>query len=474
MFDRKESNLQSSYKEKRAQYKLMAISQLLHSPPQAGDLMGVLKELSEKSFYCDSLRKDFRFSVTTLYRAYLKAQGELSPQQILLRGERSDKHKLRALKEEHIQSLRRLAKQWPEWSIQLLYDNFKKQPSDKEGEVSDSKLPSYSTVLRYVKRHHILVPKPRQRISFYDRRRYEVPYVGQLWHLDFHHFSRAIPTETGEWKKPICLAVIDDHSRYLIDLQWSFEETTAVLCQLLQRAFLKVGLPRRIHSDCGAAMRGKEYLEGLASLGIEPARTNPYSPHENGKQESFWCPLESRMAQMIPRDYPLTLQKLNFITQAWVEDDYNQKSHQEIKDKPVDRFIQAPRILRTIDTSNQEQRQELKDAFRQTVVRQVHSAVGVVQVDNIRYEVPLEYRHLKSLTLRYSSWDLSTVGLVDPVTKKEICKLLPINLVSNAQGGRRETEQPQEEAPKQEGLAPLLQESIDKYLKKIDQKLFFL
>jgi putative transposase len=46
-------------------------------------------------------------------------------------------------------------------------------------------------------------------------RSYEVAYVLQLLHLDFHEGSRKILTRTGERITPLLVAFIDDHSRFM-------------------------------------------------------------------------------------------------------------------------------------------------------------------------------------------------------------------------------------------------------------------
>ena len=47
----------------------------------------------------------------------------------------------------------------------------------------------------------------------------------------------------------------------------------------------------------------------------------------------------------------LTLDFLNEATQAWVEIDYNRAVHREISCSPVERFSQAPDVLRSSPSS---------------------------------------------------------------------------------------------------------------------------
>jgi hypothetical protein len=40
--------------------------------------------------------------------------------------------------------------------------------------------------------------------------------VGSLWHLDFHHGSLKVLTPDGQWRRPIVLGILDDHSRLAV------------------------------------------------------------------------------------------------------------------------------------------------------------------------------------------------------------------------------------------------------------------
>ena len=95
----------------------------------------------------------------------------------------------------------------------------------------------------------------------------------------------------------------------------------------MSQAMQKRGLPRAAMSDNGSAMTATEISEGLARLGILHQTTLPYSPYQNGKQETLWGSVEGRLMAMLEGIDDLTLIRLNEATQAWVEQDYNRKRH---------------------------------------------------------------------------------------------------------------------------------------------------
>ena len=77
-------------------------------------------------------------------------------------------------------------------------------------------------------------------------------------------------------------------------------------------------------------MVAAETEQGLTRLGIVAEHTLPYSPHQNGKQEFFWNQVEGRLLPMLEGVPDLTLRALNEATLAFVEMEYNRKTHSEL------------------------------------------------------------------------------------------------------------------------------------------------
>ncbi|MBK7845830.1 MAG: transposase family protein [Bdellovibrionales bacterium] len=111
-----------------------------------------------------------------------------------------------------------------------------------------------------------------------EKRSYEVPFAGGLWHLDFHHARRMVLMPNGQRVVPICLAIMDDCTRLCCHIQWFIHETAETLSHGFMQALLKRGLPRALMSDNGAAMVSAEFTQGLMRLSIQHDLTMPYSP----------------------------------------------------------------------------------------------------------------------------------------------------------------------------------------------------
>jgi len=179
-----------------------------------------------------------------------------------------------------------------------------------------------------------------QRFEDREIRSYECEYVNVLWHLDFHHGSLPVLTSPGQWEYPVLLGILDDHSRLCCHAQWYLSETTEVLAHGLHQAFLKRDLCRALMSDQGSAMKAAETVQGLQRLSVLHEMTLPYSPYQNGKQESFWGQVEGRPLAMLAGCKDLTLRRLNEATLAWVEMEYNRKVHSETGRTPLSCFVE--------------------------------------------------------------------------------------------------------------------------------------
>jgi putative transposase len=163
--------------------------------------------------------------------------------------------------------------------------------------------------------------------------------------------------------------------------------------------------------------------------------TLPHSPYQNAKQESFWGQLEGRLVAMLDGIEDLTLARLNEITQAWVEHEYNRKRHSELGTTPLRRFLDGKDVCLPSPTS-----EVLRQAFCAEDRRTQRKSDGTISLDGRRFELPSRYRHLDHVTIRRASWDLTWVQLVDERTGAALCRLYPLDKAANADGQRRTLE----------------------------------
>jgi len=457
-----------------AHFRFSVVGPLLAAPPKKGELQGELNRLARKHWRHPITGHWTRFGASTIERWYYQAlRSPQDPVGVLSRKIRKDQGTHPSLSLPLREAIQAQFRQHQDWSYRLHADNLAVRV---EQDPRLGSMPAYESIRRYMKAHGMLKRRrlggkrrttgaeaAEKRFEDRDIRGYESEYVNALWHLDFHHGSVPVLTSPGEWVYPLLLGVLDDHSRLCCHAQWYLSETAEKLIHGLSQAFMKRGLPRALMSDNGSAMTAHETTQGLVRLGILHERTLPYSPYQNGKQESFWGPVEGRLLAMLDGVKDLTLSKLNEATQAWAEMEHNRQLQSEIGCTPLSRFIGAKDVGRVCPESD-----VLRQAFTEQVSRTQRKSDGTCSVEGIRFELPSRYRHVEKVTVRYASWDLSHVYLADARSGAVLTRLYPQNKQKNADGRRRRREpitgHPDVASQPPSGeMAPLLRKLIADY-----------
>ncbi len=452
-----------------ARFRFLVVGPLLAAPPARAQLRSELIRLAQTPWPHPITGKPTRFAVSTIERWYYAARSASDPIAALARKPRRDRGRFVATSARLGQAIHAQYREHPSWSVTLHRDNLKILVETDE---SLGSLPSYSTLRRYMARHHLKKlrrPKglragqvrARERLEAREVRSYEAEHVQGLWHLDFHHGSRKIPTASGEWLRPILLAVLDDRSRLICHAQWFLDETAESLIHGLVQAILKRGLPRALLTDNGGAMVAGETTEGLTRLSILHRTTLPYSPHQNGKQEVFWAQVEGRLIAMLEGEPELSLALLNRATLAWVEREYHHNAHSETGQTPLERWLAGPSVGRSAPSLD-----ELRFAFTTSQVRTQRRSDGTISLAGRRFEVPDRFRHLRRLTVRFAGWDLRRVWLIDEHSGVILDRCTPLDRTRNADRFRRPRQgagKEVSETTEPTGIAPLLKRLMEEY-----------
>ncbi len=459
--------------EKWARFRFSVVGPLLAAPPEPGELQVRLQELSVQKWRHPLSGQWVQYGVSTIERWYYTAFNEKQdPVAVLRRKIRSDAGKHPALSLQLREELLLQYQAHPNWSYQLHADNLAVLAKQKPQLGSQ---PGYASILRFMKAHGLL-KRPRRgpagspgaqvaeaRFQSREVRSYESPYNNALWHLDFHHGSMRVLLDNGQWAYPLLFGCLDDHCRLCCHAQWYLSEGAQELCHGLGQAFQKRALPRALMTDNGSAMLAAETQEGLARLGIVHETTLPYSPYQNGKKEVFWGQIEGRLLPMLEGVADLSLRQLNEATQAWVEMEYNRKTHSELGTSPLDRYLHHKDVGRPCPDT-----ERLAQAFTKELHRIQRRSDGTIRLEALRFEIPGRYHHFTTITVRLATWDLSRVYLCDPLSGAILCRLYPQDKIKNAQGQRAARILPPglaatAPAPAPATPAPLLQKLLKDY-----------
>ena len=149
--------------------------------------------------------------------------------------------------------------------------------------------PAASTITGILARHGMIDPAESAARKPFIRFEHEAP--NRLWQIDFKgHFALS---ETTARCHP--LTVVDDHSRFALEIGACANEQTATVRERLSGAFRRYGLPERMTMDNGAPWGSSgETDHGLTPLtvwlirlGIKISHSRPFHPQTQGKNERF-------------------------------------------------------------------------------------------------------------------------------------------------------------------------------------------
>ncbi len=191
-------------------------------------------------------------------------------------------------------------------------------------------MPSIRTFANILRRNDRIVAAEKEQpepIQFFER---SAP--NELWQCDFKG-----PLEV-ERRRVAPFTVLDDHSRFLLELKACTDQRMATAWELLWNVFDAYGLPEAILCDNAFGstvphIPSISWFESqLIRLGIRPIHGRPYHPQTQGKIERLHGTLERELWPKVQRD---TILNFNADCRRWRLDVYNTfRPHESLGDKP--------------------------------------------------------------------------------------------------------------------------------------------
>ena len=166
-------------------------------------------------------------------------------------------------------------------------------------------------------------------------RRFERSVPNALWQIDIFTF------ELKRMYRVYLVAIIDDHSRYIVSHGLFRQQTADAVLEVVKGAIGEFGAPREILSDNGrqfVAWRGKSrFQKVLRRQGIGHVRSAPHHPMTLGKIERYWKTIWVEfLEEAVFASFADARQRL----EHWVNYYNFQRPHQGIKGAcPADRFF---------------------------------------------------------------------------------------------------------------------------------------
>lgn len=212
-------------------------------------------------------------------------------------------------------------------------------------------VPAPSTITRILIRYGLItetVPEQKTYVSF------EAEAPNQMWQIDFKgHFGM----NNGQRCHP--LGILDDHSRFNLNLTACLNEQTSTVKTQLTAAFSCYGLPDLILADNGPpwgssnpGFRWTPLGVWLADIGVRVVHSTPRHPQTLGKEERFHLTLIKEV--LTPTRVWTSLGQIQAVFDQWRTIYNHERPHQSLNDHvPADRYQPSPRPFPTIITPPQ-------------------------------------------------------------------------------------------------------------------------
>lgn len=157
--------------------------------------------------------------------------------------------------------------------------------------------PAASTITEVLRRHGRIAPAASAQRTPYGSFQRSRP--NELWQMDF---KGEFKMSNGRYCYPLTL--LDDHSRYAIDLFACGNQRRATVQDRLTTLFRRYGLPQAIYADNGppwgsmnSPTRHTRLTAWLMRLDVRVIHGTPYYPQGRGKEERFHRTLKTELLQ---------------------------------------------------------------------------------------------------------------------------------------------------------------------------------
>ena len=204
-------------------------------------------------------------------------------------------------------------------------------------------LPGRTSVERCLLRHGLVTRQPRRRRRS-DYKRWERSRSMELWQMDIVGGVRIVDPDTGEITEAKIVSGIDDHSRFVVCATVVARATARPVCDALESALARHGVPDAILTDNGKVFTARFGLGPGPVLfdricnnnGIKHILTAPRSPTTTGKVERWHRTLREKF--LTGRVFA-SIEEAQAALDAWVHEYNHDRPHQSIGNvAPFERF----------------------------------------------------------------------------------------------------------------------------------------
>jgi len=307
---------------------------------------------------------------------------------------RKDRGRPRHIEPEVLEKAVALREEVPERSTRQIIDILTLDPGTRAGPLKRSTL---SRHLGWLGKTRRLLKAPKGSFRRYEMDRPNAQWQSDVWYGPY----LPDPRDRDKKRRTYLIAFLDHHSQLVAHGAFYWAEDLPSLLDCLKRAILKRGLPARLYCDNGAIFTSREFSRIVAELGIYHLSARPYAPEGKGKIERFWLTVDSSFLPELVARPAKTLDELNALFSAWLEQGYHHWPNRETGEKPAAPFARGLGDIRLPDPARLAQVFLWKKSLRA-------DKTGLLSLEGNRYEVDPRLAQRK-VEVRYDPFDLSIV-----------------------------------------------------------------
>lgn len=374
--------------------------------------MKYFREIAQREWDFPGRNHRIRFSPTTL-KGWLNRYKKHGFNALIPKT-RSDSGGFRRLSEEKRQLIRKLRKENLSLSVVQFYELAERE------EILGIPPICQATLRRFLIMENLFAQKEAN-----ARKRFEMSRFGELWTGDFMHGPLVIVDVAAKRrKKAILMAIIDDHSRYIVGGEFGLQENSLLLENVFKSAILTHGCPDRLYVDNGSTFSSHYLSRVCAHMKIGLVHSKPYDSPSRGKIERFFRTVREQFLSQIHPDAEITLSDLNEKLSTWLRQEYHHRNHSGIDARPIDRYQSSLGLypLKRVD-------EESLNEFFLASVERVVTRDCVVSFNGIAYEVPPHFVG-KRVVLKFALESPKEIYLYDNGIR--VSKLQPVDARYNA------------------------------------------
>lgn len=162
-------------------------------------------------------------------------------------------------------------------------------------------------------------------------RRFCKPHRMMLAQCDIKYGLKLPIGKGGKKVQTYLSALIDDHSRFILESRWYDNQEAAIVEDTFHRAILSRGVMDAAFADNGKQYVSAQLTRALESLGVRYMHAKPYHAWSKGCIERFNSSVDGFLEEVKLKNVR-SLEELNSYWRVWVEEYYHNKPHEGIRE----------------------------------------------------------------------------------------------------------------------------------------------